>query len=292
MGGGTYGYNVRRRINAQSYSSQVKREEIFGQRNLSPEMDIKGKVRECRNSNEHPAAFPIIIALDVTGSMGHIPDSLIRTGLPDIMQKILESGVNDPQVCFMAIGDQYTDCAPIQVGQFESSDELMDKWLKTVWLEGGGGGNRGESYQMAWYAALFHTDCDWIKIAGHKGVLITIGDEAVHKSIGINEASRIFGDIKAETELATSKLLDMANSSWDIYHINVMHYQGSQPNVWIPWKNLLKEHLINSEGHYGEDIPDIISGIILSSYRQQTSVTSPETGQEMKGKHEKPEHLL
>lgn len=183
MGGGTYGYDVRRTINAQNYSSQVRREEIFRQNGMSPEMDIKGKVRECRNSDEHPSAFPIIIALDVTGSMGHVPDNLIRTGLPDIMQKILESGVNDPQVCFMAIGDQYTDDAPIQVGQFESSDELMDKWLKKVWLEGCGGGNMGESYQLAWYAALFHTDCDWMKQTGHRGVLITIGDDAVHKSV-------------------------------------------------------------------------------------------------------------
>lgn len=274
MGGGSYGYTARRVLNSQQYSPDVSREEVFRQNKMSEDMNIKGKTRECRYSEEHPQAFPIIIALDVTGSMGHVPDTLIRTGLPDIMQKILESGVKDPQVCFIAIGDQYTDCAPVQVGQFESSDELLDKWLKTVWLEGRGGGNEGESYQLAWHTALYHTSCDWIE-EGKKGVLITIGDDAIHKSLSSSELEEFFGDsLEPET---TSGLLSNVQLSWDVYHITLRDYQGIR--VVDSWNKLLGVSSVITEDSEGKDIPEIISGMILHSYRKQSPVgnTTAET---------------
>lgn len=269
MGGGSYGYAERMYINSQQYKPSVSREEVFKQSKMHEDMNIKGKVRECRFSEEHPDAFPIIIALDVTGSMGHVPDKLIRTGLPDIMKKILESGVKDPQVCFVAIGDQYTDSAPIQVGQFESSDELLDKWLKTVWLEGHGGGNGGESYQLAWQFADHHTDCDWINIRGKKGVIISIGDDAVHKSISSEEIERLFG--KKLQSITTSGLLSTVQSFWDVYHITLNDYNGSDKNIQKQWNDLLGDHHTVTEDGKGNDIPKIISGMILESYSKQKS---------------------
>lgn len=269
MGGGSYGYAERMYINSQQYKPSTSREEVFRQNKMHEDMNIKGKVRECRFSEEHPDAFPIIIALDVTGSMGHVPDKLIRTGLPDIMKKILESGVKDPQVCFVAIGDQYTDSAPIQVGQFESSDELLDKWLKTVWLEGRGGGNGGESYQLAWQFADYHTDCDWINIRGKKGVLISIGDDAVHKSISSEEIERLFG--KKLQSVTTSGLLSNVQLCWDVYHITLNDYNGSDKNIQKQWNGLLGDHHTVTESREGNDIPKIISGMILESYNRQKS---------------------
>lgn len=269
MGGGSYGYAERMYINLRQYKSSVSREEIFEQNKMHEDMNIKGKVRECRFSEEHPDAFPIIIALDVTGSMGHVPDKLIRTGLPDIMKKILESGVKDPQVCFVAIGDQYTDSAPIQVGQFESSDELLDKWLKTVWLEGHGGGNGGESYQLAWQFAAHHTDCDWINIRGKKGVLISIGDDAVHKSISSEEIKRLF-DKKLQS-VTTFGLLSNVQLCWDVYHITLNDYNVNDKNIQKQWNDLLGDHHTVTEDREGNDIPKIISGMILESYNRQKS---------------------
>ena len=52
------------------------------------------------------------------------------------------------------------DSAPLQVGQFESSDELLDKWLTNIYFEAGGGGNGGESYALAWYFAALKTATD------------------------------------------------------------------------------------------------------------------------------------
>lgn len=283
MGSGSYGYAERMYINSQQYKPSVSREEVFKQSKMHEDMNIKGKVRECRFSEEHPDAFPIIIALDVTGSMGYVPDKLIRTGLPDIMKKILESGVKDPQVCFVAIGDQYTDSAPIQVGQFESSDELLDKWLKTVWLEGHGGGNGGESYQLAWQFADHHTDCDWINIRGKKGVIISIGDDAVHKSISSEEIEILFG--KKLQSVTTSGLLSTVQSSWDVYHITLNDYNWKYKNLQKQWNDLLGDHHIVTEDRDGNDIPKIISGMILESYNRQKS-----SGKTVEAEHN--EHLL
>lgn len=259
MGGGGYSYvrDVKTKMGYSNYS----KEKVFKQREINPEMDIRGKIRECRDSEEHPETLPIIIALDVTGSMGTIPHKLITGGFPEIMKKIMDEGIKHPQVCFVGIGDQYSDKAPIQVGQFEASDELLDKWLKTIWLEAGGGGNGGESYQLAWWFALNHVDADHIKKRG-KGILITIGNEAVHRSIGFNEIENIFGDKDMPT-LSVSTILEEVKKQWHVYHINLMDYMGSMSHTQDVWESLLGGNLINTENIKGDDIPDIIAGIIL-----------------------------
>lgn len=272
MGGGCYSYmrDVKTKLSNSSYS----REEVFSQKKMSSDMDIRDKVRECRDSEEHPEALPIIIALDVTGSMGMIPHRLITKDFPEIMKKIMDEGIKHPQVCFLGIGDQYSDNAPIQVGQFESSDELLDKWLKTIWLEGGGGGNGGESYQLAWWFAANHTSTDHYEKRGKKGILITIGNEPIHKSITIDEFSRLFTPSKeVKCSMTTSEILAKVQESWDVYHINLMDYIGGMADTQMCWKNLLGDHVINTENSAGDDIASIISGIILKS---ENPATKPE----------------
>ena len=122
MGCGTYSSAAREiRAVENGYHSKSTRD-IFTERSLNSEMSPYGlDVRESRDSAEHPDSFPIIIALDVTGSMGSIPTYLVKKGLPDIMDKIIKSGIKGPQVLFLGIGDHEYDDAPLQVGQFESS---------------------------------------------------------------------------------------------------------------------------------------------------------------------------
>ena len=49
-----------------SYSNQ----DMFKSRELDPALDPKNVVRECCDTEEHPNTIPVILALDVTGSMG------------------------------------------------------------------------------------------------------------------------------------------------------------------------------------------------------------------------------
>lgn len=75
-------------VNARSFNTQVKAEMV----NVG-----------VRDSQEHPHSTPIIIALDVTGSMMNTPYEMIKNHLPKIMDSVMQMGVRDPQLLFMAV---------------------------------------------------------------------------------------------------------------------------------------------------------------------------------------------
>lgn len=239
-------------------------------------MNIKGKVRESCDSEEHPKSYPIIIGLDVTGSMGQVPENLIKEAFPEIMKAVMDKGVEHAQICFVGIGDHYSDDAPIQVGQFETSDELTEKWLKAIYIEGGGGGNNGESYQLAWYFAAYHTKIDSFEKRGIKGTLITIGDEPCHSSVQGSVLKQLFGE--GEGEMLTSQLLKDVQKKWDIYHINVNDYANERYGSDRKWRELVGDRMIQAESMESKEIGEIISSLIISSYKKNTGTSVTANG--------------
>ncbi|MCX7066641.1 MAG: hypothetical protein NTW85_02930 [Methylococcales bacterium] len=226
-------------------------------------------LRESRDSDEHPNTVSIILALDVTGSMGSIPHFLVKEGLPKIMGNIIQRNIKDPQLLFLAIGDHECDNSPLQVGQFESSDELLDKWLTEVYLEGGGGGNGGESYLLAWYFAGFHTVLDSIEKRQQKGFLFTIGDEPTLRELPITALKKIMGNGQYQNYSA-SDLLDKAREHYHVYHLHIKETSsGSQQTVMDGWKELMGDKLILVEKHaeIAKIIPDIVSKVTASAAR-------------------------
>ena len=143
MGYGSYSHEAHEALLV--YRSSVPAQEVFQQRTCHPLMNPKGvRVRESRDSADHPSSLGIVFALDVTGSMANIPQRLATAHLPTFMKLLTSVHVPDPQLLFMAIGDATCDRAPLQVGQFESTAELMDQWLTWSYLERGGGGTNQE----------------------------------------------------------------------------------------------------------------------------------------------------
>ena len=269
MGGGSYD-PIASRSRSTSYYQSKSREEVFSQRHIDPQMDPKGiGIRESRDSEEHPESFPIIIALDETGSMGHIPEIIVKKILPDIMESIMNAGVKDPQICFMGIGDCcFREQAPLQVGQFESSDELMEKWLTKVYLEGRGGGNGHESYPLAWYFAYRHIVTDAWEKRQQKGVLITIGDESCQRIL-LKEQLEKYIDDNPEDDITASDLLERVREKWNVFHIhcNGGSYRASQSN----WEKILGPNLVVSVDDDGMDIKVIIPRIVVGCYRKPES---------------------
>ena len=262
MGGGTYS-STSRSIRSTSLGYDVKPEsEIFLARSINNAMSPFGvKIRESRDSKEHPNSLAIVIALDVTGSMGSVPTFLVKEGLPNIMDTIIKGGILDPQVLFLGIGDHECDKAPLQVGQFESSDELLDKWLTTVWLEGGGGGNDGESYFLAWYFAAMHTSIDCLEKRKQKGILFTIGDEPVLPDIGKMKLKSLMGDGQYQN-YTSQTLFEEASKKYNVFHIHIKETSsGSRPSVIESWRKILPKNLIIAEKK--SDVAGIISDIVL-----------------------------
>jgi hypothetical protein len=149
--------------------------------------------RESRDSADHPNTTSIVFALDVSGSMGTIPEQIARKELPTFMKALLDAGVTDPQVLFMALQDCEGGIAPLQVGQFESTAELMDQWLTWCWVMGGGM-SAYESYDLAFYFAAHHTKLDCLEKRGKKGYLFMTGDEPSYENLSAAWVKKFVGD--------------------------------------------------------------------------------------------------
>jgi hypothetical protein len=264
MGGGSYSF-ASRSLREEDLGYKTKSaQEIFKQRSINNAMNPSGViVRESRDSKEHPNVISIVLALDVTGSMGTIPHFLVKEGLPSIMTTIIGGGIADPQLLFLAIGDHECDNSPLQVAQFESSDELLDKWLTDVYLEGGGGGNDGESYLLAWYFAGFHTSIDCFEKRCQKGFLFTIGDEPTLKGISKRSLQNIMGDGQY-SDLSADMLLEKAREKYHCFHLHIKQTgAGSRQSTMNGWKQLMGDGLIIVENK--NDVPRIISETIIKT---------------------------
>ena len=280
MGGGIYS-STSRSVRAESLGYATKTvDQLFTQRSINNAMNPHGiKIRESRDSEEHPASIAIILALDVTGSMGNVPHHLVKEGLPHIMQGIIDSAIPDPQLLFLGIGDHECDSSPLQVGQFESSDELLDKWLTDVYLEGGGGGNSGESYHLAWYFAAQHTSIDCFEKRKQKGFLFTIGDEPVLPGIPKNSLQNIMGDGQYEN-YTSAKLLEKAKETYEVYHIHIREtYSGGRQEVMDGWKQLMGDHLLIAQSH--SDVAGMVAKIVSQTEdTKETDVTKEDDKKE------------
>lgn len=223
-------------------------------------MDPKDiKIRECLDSEAHPHTFPIKLAMDVTGSMLGIPQYLVQHGLPKIMGKITQKGIPDAALLFTAIGDHECDKYPLQVGQFESGDAELDMWLTRTYLEGGGGGNAGESYMLAWYFAAFHTKLDHFDKRGKKGLLVTLGDEPNLPNLPLHAIKGIMNNGRYKTFTSAELLLE-AQKMYHVYHIHMMHNEAARSKSQY-WKQIMGENCICIDNQ--EDVADTISNLAL-----------------------------
>ena len=256
MGGTVYSSHSSRTREVQYQS--MSREQVFKSRELNAYVDpLNIKVREARDSEVHPNTVPIIIAFDVTGSMGDIPYKMVQKHMSKMMETLIANNVPDATICFIAVGDQYSDTAPLQIGQFESGDIEIDKTLTSFWLEGGGGGQMMESYQYAWLFAARHTEIDSFIKRNKKGFLFTIGDEWVHDIIESRYLKRVLG-YKESVDIKSTDLLKEAQEQWNVYHIHCTDgTYGSK--VYDRWKQVLGEHCLIIDS---SKIVDIIASTV------------------------------
>lgn len=237
-------------VNARQYNTQIKQEMV----NVG--------VRESRDSEEHPFSTPIIIALDVTGSMMDTPYEMIRDQFPKIMDSLIQLGVSDPQIMFMAIGDHVYDQYPLQTGQFESDTAKLLDTLQSLVIEGGGGGNLGESYLLAHIVAGYHTETDsWFK-RHTKGFLFTIGDEPnLGKVVGVR-LERILGYQTGAASITAEEALQKAQEQYHVFHVHITNAShGTRPVE--SWKKLLGQNVLVCKS---DEVDKVIVTAIKDNY--------------------------
>jgi hypothetical protein len=226
-----------------------------GSREVHPDLDprwtnkLGQKLRESRDSDEHPDSTPIVVVLDVTGTMSNVVHA-IHASLKNLYSLLLTKGyVQHPQIMFMAIGDssitsgRMCDEVPLQVAQFES-DIRAALQLELMVIEGGGGGQKRESYQNAAYFLAEHTVHDAWEKRKKKGYVYFIGDELAWPAVEPDEIMPLVGDALTAA-IPTEAIFEKVKQRYVTFFIlpDGANYGGDRQVLGF-WRKLLGENVL------------------------------------------------
>ncbi|GGT52019.1 hypothetical protein [Actinomadura citrea] len=226
---------------------------------VHPDLDPRGvTARESRDSADHPESLAIGVLFDVTGSMGTVPRTL-QAKLPDLLGLLLRKGyVEHPHILFGAVGDATCDRAPLQVGQFEA-DNRMDDDLGKILLEGGGGGQMRESYELAMYFMARHTSIDCFDKRGKRGYLFMIGDELAYPKAKRREIAAVIGG-EPDEDVPIAELVRELQRRYDVYFIIPEGaYHAGNRELKDFWQGLLGQNVL-----YLDDLDAVCETIALT----------------------------
>ena len=242
---------------SRGYTDTSSVSELYTSRRMKDEFDPKGVTfRESCDSVEHPNSTPIILGLDVTGSMSSVLETVSKR-LGDTITEIMDrKPVKDPQVMFAAFGDAVYDDSPLQVTQFESDIRIAEQ-LNDIYFERGGGGNGGESYALPWYFAARHTKIDSFDKHNKKGFIFTVGDECCLDVLTKDQIKEFIGD-DVQADITAEEILTEVSRKYEVYHL-IVDPVPHQP-VQTAWKKLLGKNCVNVENI--EKIPEVIVSIL------------------------------
>lgn len=217
--------------------------DIYSATKIDPKYDpSKISVRESLDSADHPVTTPIMIGLDVTGSMSDLLDVTAKR-LGEMVKDIIErEPVEGPQIMFCAVGDSRCDRSPLQATQFESDIRIASQ-LTELWFERGGGGNSFESYPLVWYFAANKTKTDAWDKRQKKGVIFTLGDDGYPEKLTKQEIERVFGDSVSE-DVDTEALLAQVSRRYEVFHLMVMDRRSEEVVKLPKWRRLMGERAI------------------------------------------------
>jgi hypothetical protein len=200
-------------------------------------------LRESRDSAEHADSLPIAVLFDVTGSMGVVP-RIVQRKLSRLHGLLRDREyARDPQLLFGGIGDAESDRVPLQVGQFES-DNRMDEQLRSIFLEGGGSGQKSESYELAAYFMARHVVTDAWERRAHKGYLFVVGDEMNKSRVSARHVARVIGD-EIGHDLDVRAVYRELQRRWHVFFVlpGGTHYYDDE-EIARHWRSLLGHNLL------------------------------------------------
>ena len=201
--------------------------------------------RECNDSEAHPESNALSMWFDVTGSMGEVPKEL-EVYLKDLMGYFLKSNyLPDVAVMFSAVGDSTCDRVPLQVGQFEPGAQELMNFFERVYLEGGGGGQKTESYQNALYYMARHTRVDCWDKRKKKGYVIIFGDELPYEEVSAREIKVLMGGFGPSEDIPLKQIVKEVKERYVVlFIIPLGTSHGKDPAIWRRWRQLLGEEYV------------------------------------------------
>jgi len=183
---GGYKYDSARKpyLDKLASASAAKGGRTFASRS-SPDMDlVDSRGKKISSDSENP----IIVGVDVTGSMSSWPEEIFDR-LP-LFYQTLSQYRDDVDFCFAAIGDAYCDSYPLQVSDFGKGVDLEEK-LNALYGEGGGGGQVSETYELFGY--FMHEHCSTPNAVSP--FLFIFGDEKFYEKVNPDQVEHYIGDV-------------------------------------------------------------------------------------------------
>ena len=172
---------------AKKRKTSASRAAASGPRTYSKKDHPHEKVIDPKKHIRTATLNPLIVAVDVTGSMANWPAEIFDR-LP-LLYNTLSQYREDLEICFVAIGDAGCDNWPLQATTFASGYDL-EQLLGSLYGEGGGG-DAPESYGMFAYWVNTHIR---VPNAGEKPFLIVFGDAPMHPSTPYKQIQHFLGD--------------------------------------------------------------------------------------------------
>jgi hypothetical protein len=208
-------------------------------------------------SIENPA---LVIVSDVTGSMGQWP-AIMFSKLPYLLHELKVYLGEDASVIIAAVGDATCDNYPLQMQLPKRTYEEANEGFSKLVVEGGGGGQKTESYELA---AGYLLHAVKVRTGIQKPILIFIGDESPYSMVDSNQLAN-FG-ISVETQ-STQEVFNQLNKIYDVYLIQKPYDAtgGMQTaQVKASWTPLLPpEHIIPL--NQPERVVDVMFGILANA---------------------------
>ena len=267
----TYSCSSGKTLDSRGY---VTSGQTFDERSVNKLLNAKNCIRECVNTKEHPNTLPVILALDVTGSMGGACKRTAEALGPIVMGLLNKHPNDDIEFMIMGIGDIECDYSPIQASQFES-DIRISKAIDKIYIEGGGGGNAYESYSAAWFFGLNRTKLDCYDKQDRKGIIITMGDEPLNPFLDGRLLKEAIGGETTSGKILSKDLYNKAKEKFDIYHIAIDDRESSYSHyasrIDSTFGQLLGENLKISTI---EDLPKVIEDCVSKSITSKNAISS------------------
>lgn len=207
-GDASYSYSRR---GATRRMAAAERAKAHGPRTYEKKTGPNEKIIDPKKTVTTESQNPLIIAVDVTGSMASWPFEIFDR-LP-LLYNTLSQYREDLEVCFVAIGDAVVDRWPLQVTTFASGFDL-EQLLGSLYGEGGGG-DAPESYGLFAHWVNQHIKMPALE---ETPFLIVFGDVTMHPDIPKSQIQHYLGD-KAKKDLDAIKEWQKVSETWNTWFI-------------------------------------------------------------------------
>ena len=258
MGGATYDRDVYSSSSARAWSGNFGSDaskKAFRSTTLDEFMFPYGRMLKAN------CKVPILVMLDVTGSNIDFA-RIVYDKMPMFYGQIEQQNyLDDFEIAVCAVGDAYTDKYPLQIPEFGAGIEI-DSWLTKLVLEGGGGGQKRESYELAAYYLAKHFEFR----EDAEPIVFFIADESPYSQVSDSQVRKYVDDEPVEDQKPFASLAErICNRLFLI--LNPYGGRRQDQDIYDDWRDVVdSEHIVRFECGQEKSIVDTMLGIIALSY--------------------------